>query len=191
MIGTQTDREALLQLLVEQSFRTSSEQFPLSSGKQSPYYVDCKQTTLDPRGAYLCGKLLFEMIRESNVDAIAGLTMGADPLVSAVSLISYLEKKPIKALIVRKEPKAHGLRRWVEGPSEDVRRVAVVDDVVTTGKSTLIAIERLQEAKIAVVRVVALVDRNEGGRDAFANRDLDFQALFTLDDILAHRRRHP
>jgi orotate phosphoribosyltransferase len=189
--ATTANRAQLLELLARRSYQRKEQGFTLSSGRTSEHYVDCKQTTLDPEGSYLSGLLLFQSIKSLDIEAIAGLTMGADPLVTAVTLVSHLEKKPIKALIVRKTIKQHGLSKWVEGPMQSVRRVVVVDDVVTTGKSTISAIDHLREEGLEVSHVVALVDRQEGGKEEIESRKVSFKALFTLDDILAHVRRHP
>jgi len=132
-----TDRERLKQLLLEKSYRKGI--FTLSSGRTSDFYIDGKQTTLSAEGAYLCGKLLYNIIKENSeqIGAVGGMTLGADPLVTAVSLISYLEKTPIPAFIVRKEPKKHGTSKWIEGSIETGARVAIVDDVVTSGGSII------------------------------------------------------
>jgi orotate phosphoribosyltransferase len=184
-------RAALLALLAARSFRESKEGFTLTSGRHSPYYVDCKQTTLHPEGAYLCGRLLLERLRGRGIGTVGGLTLGADPLVSAVALVSHLEGTPIGAAIVRKAAKGHGTGSWIEGPADPARPVAVLDDVVTTGKSTVFAIDRFREAGFTVACALALVDRGEGGREAVAARGLELEALFTLGDILAHVRRQP
>jgi orotate phosphoribosyltransferase len=184
-------RAALLGLLAERSFRHSEAGFTLTSGRHSPYYVDCKQTTLHPEGAYLCGHLLLERLRGRGIGTVGGLTLGADPLVSAVALVSHLEGTPVRAAIVRKAAKGHGTGSWIEGPADVSKPVAVLDDVVTTGKSTVFAIDRFREAGFSVTCALALVDRGEGAREAVAGRDLVLEAMFTLDDILAHRRRHP
>jgi orotate phosphoribosyltransferase len=182
-------RAALLDLLVERSFRHSEAGFTLTSGKASPYYVDCKQTSLHPKGAYLCGRLLFGLLAGRGIGTVGGLTLGADPLVSAVALVSHLEGEPMMGAIVRKAAKGHGTGEWIEGPADPDRPVAVLDDVVTTGKSTVFAVDRFREAGYRVACAVALVDRDGGGREAVAERGLTLEALFTLDDILAHQRR--
>jgi len=184
-------RAALLALLATRSFRHSEEGFVLTSGRHSHYYVDCKQTTLHPEGAYLCGRLLLERLRGRGIGTVGGLTLGADPLVSAVALVSHLEGTPIEAAIVRKAAKGHGTGSWIEGPADPARPVAVLDDVVTTGKSTVFAIDRFREAGFSVTCALALVDRGEGAREAVAERGLTLEALFTLDDILAHLRQQP
>ncbi|MFQ5509964.1 MAG: orotate phosphoribosyltransferase [Leptospirillia bacterium] len=183
------ERQRLLSLVADRSFRYSEEGFTLTSGKTSNYYVDCKQTTLHPEGGYLCGRLLFERLAGQGIGTVGGLTLGADPLVTAISLISHMEGEPMTAAIVRKSAKGHGTGRWIEGPADPARPVAVVDDVVTTGKSTIEAIKRFQEAGFNVVRVAAIVDRNEGGREAISALGFELDALFTIDDVLTHSRR--
>jgi orotate phosphoribosyltransferase len=184
-------RARLLELLVERSFHHSEAGFTLTSGRTSPYYIDCKQTTLHPLGAYLCGRLLFERLKGRGIGTVGGLTLGADPLVSAVALVSHLEGEPLLGAIVRKAAKGHGTGRWIEGPADPERPVAVLDDVVTTGKSTVFAIDRFREAGYQVACALALVDRDGGAREAVAERGLTLEALFTLDDILAHTARKP
>ncbi|MBI5137323.1 MAG: orotate phosphoribosyltransferase [Nitrospirae bacterium] len=183
-------RDTLLDLLVTRSFRYSEEGFTLTSGRHSHYYVDCKQTTLHPLGAYLCGRLLFEKVRGRGLGAVGGLTLGADPLVTAISLVSQLQGEPLCAAIVRKAAKGHGTGAWIEGPADVSLPVAVVDDVCTTGKSTVEAIRRLRDAGYNVTRAVAVVDRDEGGRQAVAGHGLTLDALFTMDDILARFRQN-
>jgi len=183
-------RDTLLSLLVERSFRYSEEGFTLTSGKHSHYYVDCKQTTLHPQGAYLCGELLFDRIKGLGLGAVGGLTLGADPLVTAISLISHVREEPLCAAIVRKAAKGHGTGRWIEGPASTNLPVAVVDDVCTTGKSTVEAIERLRDAGFNVTHAIAIVDRNEGGREALNACGLTLDALFNMDDILARYRQN-
>jgi orotate phosphoribosyltransferase len=183
-------RDTLLSLLVGRSFRYSEEGFTLTSGKHSHYYVDCKQTTLHPEGGYLCGELLFDRIKGLGLGAVGGLTLGADPLVSAISLISHVRGEPMCAAIVRKAAKGHGTGRWIEGPATTDLPMAVVDDVCTTGKSTVEAVNRLRDAGFNVTHAIAIVDRNEGGREALQACGLTLDALFDMDDILARYRQN-
>jgi orotate phosphoribosyltransferase len=186
-------RKRLLTLLFDKAFRHSDEPvFRLASGRTSRYYVDCKRVTLDPYGAYLVGRLIFDRIRGLRPDGIGGLTLGADPIAQAVSLVSHLKRNPIPAFIVRKEPKGHGSASggasasggWIEGNLAPGSRVVVVDDVITTGGSTLKAIDRLEEHGCKILKVVALLDRREGGSEAIASRGHAFEALFQIDDLL-------
>jgi orotate phosphoribosyltransferase len=160
--------------------------FTLTSGKKSPYYLDCRMTTLDPRGALLIGRLILENISKHAIraDAIGGLTMGADPIATAVAVVSSLENRPISAFIVRKEAKGHGMQRAIEGfDGKKGSRVIVVDDVCTTGDSILKAAERAEEAGYEVAATFCVVDREEGGTERIAKR-YPFYALFTARELL-------
>lgn len=181
-----TDSARLLDLLTRLSFER--RKVVLSSGKESDLYIDCKKTVLTAEGHYLVGRLLLAAIRAHcpEVVAVGGLTLGADPLASAVSLTSHLEKTPLHAFIVRKEPKGHGTGQWVEGKSgiPDGAQVAIVEDVITTGASTLKAIERAELEGLKVQGVFALVDRNEGGREAVEKRGFQVTALYSRKDFI-------
>jgi orotate phosphoribosyltransferase len=157
--------------------------FLLSSGQRSSYYINGKQVTLTAPGAVAIARLILPLLPPDTV-AVAGLTLGADPLVSAVSVVSVYENRPLDALIVRKEAKGHGTRAYLEGPTlPEKSRVVVLEDVVTTGKSALLAVERLVEAGYLVEDIIAVVDREQGGRELYAAQNLKFQALFTLGDL--------
>lgn len=159
--------------------------FTLSSGKKSAYYIDGKITTLSAEGAWLVGLLMARSLASDGVAAIGGLTLGADPIVASVAAMSYQEGKPVAAFIVRKEPKSHGTSRWIEGPSiARGARVALVDDVITTGASVLKAAERVvEETGAKVVKVLAVLDRNEGGREALAKAGYAYDPLLSLSDL--------
>ncbi len=193
-------KHRLLELLFEHSFRYSPDApFTLSSGRTSPYYLDCKKTLAIPEGLCLVGELFFQRIRALEgergirIDAVGGLVLGAVPIADAVAYQSYLEGHPIFAFAVRKEPKKHGMQRWVEGFERPGARVVIVEDVVTTGDSTLKAIEGASQAKFQIEQVLVLVDRQEGGRQAIEERGYPFSALFTTEDFLGlyHRRSPP
>ena len=177
----------LLDLICARSLKVSpTPVFKLASGAMSRYYVDAKRTSLFPRGQYLIGKLVFDRIRDLRAKGIGGLTLGADPIALAVSLVSGLEGQPIPAFIVRKEPKSHGTERWIEGDLPKGARVVIVEDVVTTGGSTIKAIQRVAAEGHIVANVITLVDREEGGGEAiFKATGLRLEALFTMRDILA------
>jgi orotate phosphoribosyltransferase len=177
----------LLKILKEKSYKRGK--FVLVSGRESDMYIDGKQTTLSAEGSYLVGKIFYDMIRQSMVpiEGVGGLTLGADPIVTAISMISYIEGNPIHAFIVRKEPKKHGTSRWIEG-GKGLRKganVAIVDDVVTTAGSTLRAIHRAKEEGYEVVKVMTLVDREEGGRENLAKEGYQLEAVFTKADFLS------
>jgi len=158
-------RRRLAEIILEKSFRYSEEPFTLSSGLKSNFYFDCKKTTLDPEGMNLIGCVVFNMLKDSGIVAVGGLSLGADPIANAISLISYQQGRPIKPFIVRKDAKGHGTKSRIEGNVRAGERVAVLDDVVTTGASTIIALEAAKEAGLIVDRVIALVDREEGGAE--------------------------
>ena len=181
------ERSRLLEIILKLSFER--REVTLSSGRKSNYYIDGKQTTLNPEGMLLAGKLLYRRIRSlpAKVDAVGGLTLGADPLVCAVALVSQLEGTPIPANIVRKEAKGHGTGAWIEGIRNvpGGARVVVIEDVVTSGDSSLRAIARSEEAGFTVVRVLALVDRQEGGREKLKEKGYELDAVYTRDDLIA------
>lgn len=159
--------------------------FKLASGKISNIYFDARQVTLDARGASLIARIILEMVRGEKVDAIGGLTLGADPIAGAVAAVSAGAGRPVHGFIVRKEAKAHGTGKLVEGPDLPPKaRVVVVDDVVTTGGSTLQAVKTLREAGFEVVRSICVVDREEGGRAAIEGLGIPFSPLFTNHDIV-------
>lgn len=159
------DRDRLRDLLKRHSLKFGD--FTLVSGKKSSFYFDSKQTTLLPEGAYLVAAEILNSLAENKIeaDAIGGMTLGADPIVCPVAALSHISGRPLRAFIVRKEAKGHGTGRQVEGNLEPQSRVVIVDDVVTTGGSTLRAIEAVQQAGHIVVAVICLVDREEGGRE--------------------------
>ncbi len=179
--------ERLRQIIRERSYREGT--FTLTSGKKSDFYVDCKQTTLSAEGAYLCGKLMFQRLRESAYDikAVGGMTLGADPLVTAVSVVSYLEGGPLPAFIIRKEPKGHGTGSWIEGKAniEAGAHVALLEDVVTTGGTLVKAIERTEAEGFKVSLILAVVDREEGGREALESKGYSLESLFKRSDIIS------
>lgn len=179
--NTDTLRKTLLDLIVQYAYVEGD--FTLSSGAKSSYYINCKQVTLKAEGALALGRLLFKLLPE-NTAAIAGLTLGADPMVSAVSVVSAYENYPLPALIIRKKPKGHGTQAYIEGPSlAKGAKVVVLEDVVTTGGSALTAVERLQDAGYEVTEILALVDREQGGKELYQSKDIKFQALFSIKEV--------
>lgn len=155
----------------------------LSSGKKSNYYIDGKIITLDPEGAFLTAKLIFDMLNKIDFDAVGGLTLGADPIVAALALFSFLNKRPIQTFIVRKEPKKHGTMKSIEGKLAKGSKVIIVDDVVTTGKSILQAIDAVKQEECEIVKIIALVDRQEGAREKFDSLGYEFAPIFTREDL--------
>jgi len=174
----------LREIIRQKSLRVG--EFILSSGKKSSFYLDCRMTTLDPRGAYLIARLILQGMQHHKIqaDAIGGLTMGADPIATAVAVVSGLEGNPIAAFIVRKETKGHGMQRGIEGyDGKAGSRVVVVDDVCTTGESILKAAEKAEEAGYEVTAAFCVVDREEGGTELIAKR-YPFYPLFTAKELL-------
>ena len=172
-------KNELLYLLKRDAYKKG--EFTLSSGKTSEHYVNCKPVTLTGRGLTLTSLLLLEHI---DTTIVAGLTLGADPLVSGVAIVSALDKSLINALIVRKEPKGQGTGAWIEGPVlPEGSKVTVLEDVVTTGGSAIKAAQKLRDAGHVVERVVAIVDRQEGGLEAMKDEGLELKSLFTLEDF--------
>ncbi|MFC2031896.1 orotate phosphoribosyltransferase [Chloroflexota bacterium] len=155
-------------------------EFTLSSGKKSTHYFDGRRLTLSPEGAYWVGKTIFDELSQSGVDAIGGVATGGYPIVTAVALISHLEGKPIPSFVMRQEVKEHGAQRQVEGHREEDSRVAIVDDVITSGGSLSRAIKAVEEAGCQVVKVMVVVDRHEGGSDRLKEEGYDFSAIIDL-----------
>jgi len=177
-------RERLLELLRSRAFQ--EREVVLSSGRTSNFYLDCKQVSLDAEGATLIGELFHATIEEVAPQALAvgGLTLGADPLATATSVVSFLAGRPRAAFLVRKEPKGHGTNQWLESTRLPAgAEVVVVEDVITTGDSTLKAVERARLAGLRVVHALGLVDRLEGGREA-VTREVPLTTLFTRRDFL-------
>lgn len=181
-------KEQLIEFLNTRSFQFSPEPtFRLVSGRMSHFYVNCKPTTLHPQGMTLVGHLMFDAIKDLQVDAVGGLTFGADPIAVATAFASQLEGAPIKAFSIRKNQKDHGIVRWVEGDLQPGNRVVIIDDVATTGGSTIQAIERAQSEQLTVVKAVVLVDRQEGGLENIRQHVADATAIVTVGDLMAAR----
>lgn len=180
-----TDYSALVTLLAERS--ATRGRFTLASGKQSDFYIDARLTTMSPEGLSIIGPLALSTLREAGwkVDAVGGLTLGADPISYAISYASAASDHPLRAFTVRKEPKAHGTGKLLEGPIREGDRVAVIEDVITTGGSALCAIKAVRSAKASVVGVLALVDREEGGRQAIEKAGVSVISLVTANQIIA------
>lgn len=176
-----SDAEAILELAKQKGALLFGE-FKLSAGGTSSYYFDGRLLTLDPEGAYRVAKALLPVLKECGAEAIAGPTLGADPIVSAVAMLSHLQGHPIAGLIVRREAKQYGGGRAIEGPLAAGARVAVVDDTCTTGGNLLHAIEVVEAAGCQVVRVITILDRRQGGSDEIRRRGYDFVALLEADE---------
>ena len=182
LLQIQSDR--LLQLALEMGALRYGD-FTLTSGRKSSYYFDGRLLSLDPEGAYLIGRALLPLVRDAGAEAIGGPTLGADPIVAAVSLVSHLEQDAqsggVPAFIVRKEAKSHGTGNAVEGHLAPGSRVAVVDDTCTTGGSLFQAIEAAEAAGCTVVKVLAILDRREGGGEELRRRGYDFTTLLAAN----------
>ncbi len=179
-----TDHSVLIQLLAERSAKQG--QFTLASGKQSNFYIDARLTTMSPEGLSIIGPLGLATLRKVgwDVDAVGGLTLGADPISYAISYASARSDHPLKAFTVRKEAKTHGTGKLIEGPLRPGDRVVVVEDVITTGDSALRAIEAVRNAKASVSGLMALVDREEGGREAIEATGVNVVSLVTASQII-------
>lgn len=176
----------LIDMLCQKSFKFSKEPiYKLVSGRMSQFYVNCKPVTLCARGIFLTGHLLFEEIENDDVTGVGGLTFGADPLAVATAFASELKSRPINAFSIRKTRKDHGMIRWIEGDVQPGERVAIIDDVATTGGSTIKAIERARSEGLEVVRAVILVDRQEGGIDNIRQHVSNVSSIITRDELVA------
>lgn len=183
----------LIDRLCRKSFQYSAEPtFRLVSGRTSHFYVNCKPTTLSPRGMVLTGNLMAEALADADISAVGGLTFGADPIAVATAFASELAGRGLKAFSIRKRQKDHGIVRWIEGDVAPGERVAVIDDVATTGGSTIKAVERARSEGLEVVRAVVLVDRQEGGMDAIRAEVPDAHALIVREELMVRWREiHP
>lgn len=176
------DRDALAALIREKALRFGN--FTLASGKKASYYLDCKHVTLDPAGSRLVAEGILDLLAQDRMpQAVGGMAIGADPITAAVVTMSAVRGTPIRGFMIRKESKGHGTNQFVEGPVRPGDEVAVVEDVVTTGGSSLTAIERAEGYGLKVTRVIGIVDRMEGGAETFSRRGYPFAALFTIADF--------
>ncbi|HEY8831587.1 MAG TPA: orotate phosphoribosyltransferase [Gemmatimonadaceae bacterium] len=180
-----TDHSALITLLAERSAKRG--RFTLASGKESDFYVDARLTTMSPEGLALIGPLALAALRKTGwrIDAVGGLTLGADPISYAISYASAASDHPLRAFTVRKEAKTHGTGKLLEGPVRAGDHVAIIEDVITTGGSALRAIDAVRSAKAIVTGVLALVDREEGGRQAIEMAGMSVITLATATQIIA------
>jgi orotate phosphoribosyltransferase len=175
------DRQALLDLIKQQALKFGD--FTLASGKKASFYLDCRQVTLDAQGAKLIGEGMIELMAGNMPDLVGGMAIGADPITASILTLAGINNIPLRGVMVRKEPKGHGLGKHVEGPYREGERLVIVEDVVTTGGSSLKAIEHCEAVGLKVERVLAIIDRMEGGREAFAQRGYELTTLFTIKDF--------
>lgn len=183
---TNSLKQELLEILSKQSYIEGK--IILSSGKESSYYIDGKQTTLDAKGGTIISLLFLRALKE-NISAVGGISVGADPLASGVSQIGFLTGKKVDAFYVRKEPKKHGTSKWIEGPIKKSIKVAILEDVVTTGASSLRAIERITEYGCTVEQILSVVDRNEGGRELFKEKGFNYNYLFDIKEVIDRAKK--
>ncbi len=174
-------RSQLIELFRQRALKFG--EFTLASGKKASYYLDGKQITLHSEGLRLVSEGLLEILEGVNFQAIGGMSIGADPIIGGVLAAAGARGRDLLGFLVRKESKGHGTQRYIEGPVQPGMKVVIVDDVVTTGGSSLLAIDRIQEFGCEVVQVVAIVDRMEGGAANFAARNLPLKSLLTIEDF--------
>jgi len=176
------DKQALIDLIREKALKFG--QFTLASGKKATYYLDGKQVTLDPAGSRLVAEGILDLLDPNDMPAaIGGMSIGADPITAAVVTMSDVRGTPISGFMVRKESKGHGTNQFIEGPVREGDEVVIVEDVVTTGGSSLMAIERAEAFGLKVTRVIAVIDRMEGGAEAFTQRGYKFSSLLNIRDF--------
>ncbi len=176
------DRQALIDLVRSRALKFGD--FTLASGRKATYYLDGKQVTLDAAGARLIGEGLLDLMASRGLpDAVGGMSIGADPIAAAIVTIAGVRGLELRGFMVRKEPKGHGTKQYVEGPVSPGQQVVIVEDVVTTGGSSLQAIERVEAFGLKVVGVLAVIDRMEGGAGAFAAKGYPFESLLTIRDF--------
>lgn len=175
-------REELKALLIKKAYFKGK--FILSSGKESDYYIDARLLTLDPKGVFLIASLMLDMIKNDQIDAIGGPTLGADPMIGAFGVLSYQSGHPGQTFIIRKEAKGHGKKKQIEGPelTPDMN-IVLVDDVATTGKAFLHSLDVFDELKLKAKKALCVVDRHEGAKEALAARGCELEAIFSIDEI--------
>lgn len=176
-------KNRLKEILLEKSV-ISGREFKLASGRTSTFYVDARVSTLWPEGAYLCGKIFLEMLKDFKIDAVGGYSIGADPIVSAIAVLSFLDNRPIPAFIIRKEVKSHGTGKVIEGNFPENSRVAIFDDVITSGGSILRGAKQVEEQGGKVGVVMAVIDREEGGREKIEAAGYKLLSIFTKKDLI-------
>jgi len=179
-LGVNTESASRLRELASETGALLQGEFTLASGKKSNYYFDGKKLALSPEGAYWIGRAMFDELTKISVDAVGGVAVGAYPIATAVAMISYMEGKPLPAFMVREVVKEHGTKRKVEGHLKEGSRVAIVEDVITTGGSVGKVIEAVEALNCKVVKVIAVVDRHEGGSDKLKEAGYDFASILHI-----------
>ena len=176
------DKDALIALIREKALKFGD--FTLASGRKAKYYLDGKQVTLDPAGAKLIGEGILDLLTAEGMPAaVGGMSIGADPITAAVVTMSAVRETPVPGFMVRKEAKGHGTNQYIEGPVNPGDEVVILEDVVTTGGSSLLAIERCEAFGLKIARIIAIVDRMEGGSEAFARKGYEFSSLLSIRDF--------
>jgi orotate phosphoribosyltransferase len=183
----ETMKKRLIEIILLRSFKyTDKPTFKLASGKKSNFYFNCKTTTLNSEGMFLTGNLMYGLITSRKtwkIKGVGGLTLGADPVAAAIAYTAHLKGESLEAFVVRKEPKKHGTMLWIEGQVKKGDKVIIVEDVITTGISTIKAIKRARESGLKVMGVMAFIDRQEGGKEAIKATGVPFKAILTKDEI--------
>ena len=176
------EREELRQIIVRDAY--FREKITLSSGKESDYYIDARLVTLSARGVYLCARIMLDMIKGDHIAAIGGPTLGADPMIGAIGVLSLQDDRPLNTFIIRKTPKAHGKQQQVEGPPlKEGDHVVLIDDVATTGKAFIQSIDVLRNLGIHVDKAICIVDRGEGAAEAVAEKNCELASIFDISEI--------
>ena len=183
MTGLNSDQKRLLEILRKDAF--FKEKITLSSGKTSDFYIDARRVTLSAEGTYLCARIILDIVKDDALDAIGGPTLGADPVLGAIGVLSFQAKKPINTFIIRKAPKPYGKQQQIEGPLlKPDARVVLIDDVATTGKSFVESLEVLMKIGIKPSKAICLVDRREGAQEALAKYHCELVSIFNLSHFL-------
>jgi orotate phosphoribosyltransferase len=176
------DKERLFQLLKQKAY--FREKIILSSGKESDYYIDARRVTLSAEGVYLCARLILDILKDDPVEAIGGPTLGADPMLGAIGVLSLQAGRPLDTFIIRKAPKAHGKQQQVEGPLlKKGSRVVLIDDVATTGKALIQSVDVLHQMGVEPYKAICIVDRKEGAQEALAKKGCQFASIFDISEI--------
>jgi len=184
-------KSELIRILCKKSFKYSDTPiFKLVSGEMSRFYVNCKPTILNPRGMFLVGHMVFDEIKNLDLAGVGGLTFGADPIAVATAFVSEMKQQPVNAFSIRKEQKDHGIIKWVEGDLQPGDRVAILEDVVTTGGSTIKAVERAESEGLEVVKVITLIDRQEGGIEKIKNYIESVSSIITRDELIHQYKKN-